>query len=669
MIAQEHRVAFLVLPVVASAFCLFLVQPLLAKQILPWFGGTASIWAVCMVFYQVMLLAGYLYAHGLARYLKPRTQALVHLGVVAASLSALPIGMQGVALPAPDSGNPGWQVVAILMRAIGVPYFVLSSTSPLMQAWYARMHPGGKAYRLFGWSNLSCALALLSFPFLLEPWLPLSGMNIWWSWGYAAVAALLAAAAALLWRANPAEGGREVAGEAAAPGIRLRLEWLFFAALGSGLLLGVTNYLCQNIAPVPFLWTVPLLLYLLTFVACFEREWYGRGWGMLLAGTAFLAMAWAIVYLPPDLLLKGGIPIFCAGVFFGCFYCHGELALRKPAASHLTEFYILMAAGGALGSLLVAFGAPAVFNSYSELPVAMSICAMAMLMTVYRRSLVTDIAATACAVLVTAPAFATMMGASGEVAAGRNFYGSLRVEEFAARDGHPALRKMVHGSISHGEQYVDPAWSRKPMSYYTPPSGVGLALSALPGARRIGIVGLGTGTLAAYGRPGDVIRIYEINPMVTEYARRYFRYLAETPAQVEIRTGDGRLLLAGEQNQNFDLLVIDAFSGDSIPIHLLTREALRLYRRHVVPEGLIALHISNVFLDLRPAVRSLAASEGLAAAIIEEGGDRSQSRYPSSWALVGAEEAVRRVPAPKQQATPAVRVWTDDYSTLLNALR
>lgn len=661
--------AFLVLPVIASAFCLFLVQPLLAKQILPWFGGTASIWAVCMVFYQAMLLAGYLYAHGLARYLKPRAQALVHLGVVTASLLALPIGVQGGAQVQPDSGNPGWQVVLILLRAIGVPYFVLSSTSPLMQAWYARMHPGGSAYRLFGWSNLSCALALLSFPFLLEPWLPLSGMNVWWSWGYAAVAALLAGAAALLWRADPEESGRAEAGETESPGIRLRLEWLFYSALGSGLLLGVTNSLCQNIAPVPFLWTVPLLLYLLTFVACFEREWYTRRWGMTLAGASFLAMAWAIVYLPPELMLRGGIPIFCAGVFFGCFYCHGELALRKPAPHRLTEFYIVMAAGGALGSLLVAFGAPAVFNAYSELPVAMSICAMAMLMTVYRRSLLTDIAATACAVLVTAPAFATMMGASGEIAAGRNFYGSLRVEDFPAKNGRPVLRKMVHGSISHGEQYMDPAWSRKPMSYYTEPSGIGRTLSAMQGPRRIGIVGLGTGTLATYGRKGDVIRMYEINPMVTEYAKRHFRFLAETPAQVEIATGDGRLLLAGEENQNFDVLVIDAFSGDSIPIHLLTKEAMQLYRRHMKPDGVIALHISNVFLNLQPAVRSLAAAEGLLASIIEEGGDRREGRYPSCWALVGTEEALRRAQAPAERPGREARLWTDDYSTLLAALR
>lgn len=669
MVGQEIRVAFLVLPVVASAFCLFLVQPLLAKQILPWFGGTASTWAVCLVFYQVILLGGYLYAHALARYLKPRGQALAHLGVVAASLLALPIGTQGLTQPSPEAGAPGWQVVMILARAVGVPYFVLSATSPLMQDWYARLNPGGRAYRLFGWSNLSCALALLSFPFLLEPWLPLSSMTAWWSRGYAAVAALLAAAALLLWRANPGWEERSAEPDAAPPGARLRLEWLFYSAMGSCLLLGVTNYLCQSIAPVPFLWTVPLLLYLLTFVACFEREWYRRAWGMPLAGAGFLAMAWAIVYLPSSLLLKGGIPIFCAGVFLGCFYCHGELALRKPAASRLTEFYILMAAGGALGSLLVAFGAPVVFSAYSELPVAMSISAMAMLMTVYRRSVATDILATACAVLVTAPAFATAIGIPGKVAASRNFYGSLRVEDVRAQGGRPALRKMVHGSITHGEQYVQAGWSRKPLAYYSPPSGVGLAMAALGGTRRIGIVGLGTGTLAAYGHPGDVIRIYEINPTVTDYARRYFRYLAESAAQVQILSGDGRLLLAGEPDQQFDLLVIDAFSGDSIPTHLLTREAMRLYRRHIRPEGIIALHISNLFLDLGPAVRSLARSEGLESAFYQEEGDRAEQRHPSTWALAGSAEALRRLPAPGPPPQAAARVWTDDESTLLTALR
>jgi hypothetical protein len=660
-------VAFLALPVLASAFCLFLVQPLLAKQILPWFGGAASIWAVCMVFYQAMLLAGYLYAHALARYLQPRAQALTHASVVAASLLALPIGLNAITQPASSVANPGAQVVLILLRAIGIPYFVLSSTSPLMQAWYARLNPSGAAYKLFGWSNLACSLALLSFPFLLEPLLPLSAMNTFWSWSYSAVAALLLLAALFLYRRNPAPAPHEAA--SAAPTLRTRLEWLFFSALGSALLLGGTNYLCQNIAPVPFLWTVPLLLYLLTFVAVFEREWYQRRWGMAAAGAGLLAMAWAIVYLPPNFLLLAGIPIFCSGIFLGCFYAHGELALRKPHSGRLTEFYIVMAAGGALGSLLVAFGAPAVFRSYSELPVAMSLCALTMLMTVYRRSLLTDIAATACAVLVTAPAFASILSASGEIASSRNFYGSLRIEDFPAAIGRPALRKMVHGSISHGEQYLEPSARRTPLSYYTQPSGVGLALQSLNGPRRIGIVGLGAGTLAAYGRPGDLIRIYEINPTVVDYAWRHFTFLSDTPARVEIATGDGRLLLAAEPGQDYDLLVIDAFSGDSIPIHLLTQEALRLYRRHVKPTGLIALHISNVFLDLRRPVLALAAGADLHTAIYQEPGDLAAHRYPSSWAILGPREALAKLPPPEPPPTHSGRVWTDDYSTLLAALR
>lgn len=654
---------FLISSVIASAFCLFLVQPLLAKQILPWFGGTASVWAVCMVFYQGALLGGYLYAHGLARFLAPRRQAQIHLVVLAGSLWALPVGLGQV-----DSVGSGqsWSIVWMLVRAVGIPYFVLSSTSPLMQAWYARLEPEGQAYKLFGWSNLSCALALLSFPFLLEPWLPLTTLNAWWSWGYGAVVLLLAASALVVIRRSPVNPA-EVRREEVRPGL-LWPKWLFFSALGSLVLVSVTNHLCQTVAPVPFLWTVPLLLYLLTFTAVFEREWYSRRWVMPLAGAALLAMAGAYVYLQPGRMLAAGIPIFTVGCFLACFYCHGELAALKPEPGRLTQFYLVMAAGGTLGSLLVAFVAPKVFRGYVELPVVLCITSLAMLFNVYGRNLKVDMAAAGCAILVTTPALAVFLTPTRELDAGRNFYGSLRVEQQAGTLGRPPIRSIIHGAISHGSQFDGDGWRMKPTAYYGPNSGPGRWFARTPGARRVGVVGLGAGTLAAYGRTGDEFRFYEINPMVVQFAKQHFRYLSDTPAHVEIAVGDGRLLLEREPDQKFDLLVIDAFSGDSIPVHLLTREAFRTYRRHLKPGGVLALHLSNLYLNLMPEARVLAADQGLACKPVVDRGSEIDDIKPSIWALAGSASSLEWVPPGPVDSSAPPRIWTDDYSTLLRVL-
>lgn len=664
---EQDVMPFLVSSVIASAFFLFLVQPLLAKQILPWFGGTASIWAVCMVFYQAALLAGYAYAHLLTRHLSPRRQAAVHVGVVSMSLLALPLRLSD---PQATPGSPDWEIVRLLMASIGLPYFVLSSTSPLMQAWYARLEPQGKAYRLFGWSNLSCAVALLVFPFGLEPALELSALNTWWSRGYAAVAVLLSGAAVTVFLRSP-EHVRRAETQGEAPPAGARASWLFFSALGSVLLVSITNHLCQVIAPVPFLWTVPLLLYLLTFVACFEREWYTRRWGIPLAGLAMVAMAWSVAYLPVSKMLVVGAPVFAVGCFLVCFYCHGELAARKPASAHLTEFYLMLALGGGLGSLLVAFGAPRVFKSYAEMPVAMTVCALAMLFTVYRKKVIIDIAATVCAILVAAPAYAIVMSQTGQVAEGRNFYGSLRVVDNAAQ-GRPVIRNILHGNISHGAQFVDPARRREAISYYGPMSAPGIWFRHTEGPRKVGLVGLGAGTLAAYGRAGDTLRFYEINSMVVDFARRHFTYLSDTPARVEVVIGDARLQLSREPAQGFDLLVVDAFSGDSIPVHLLTRQAFEVYLRHLKPGGVLALHLSNLYLDLQPVVRSVARSLKLESLPAHNAPDTKNGVHASHWAFVGKAEDVARLPVEGNalaisQKPP--RAWTDDYSTLLAVLR
>lgn len=655
--------------VVASAFFLFLIQPLLAKQILPWFGGTAAVWSVCLVFYQGVLLGGYLYAHALARFFSLRRQAYVHLGVLGLSLLSLPIGLSGIERPALDGSNPSASIFWVLLRAVGLPYFVLSTTSPLLQHWYAQVEPEGKAYKLFGWSNLSCAIALLSFPFLLEPWLPLSILNRFWSFGFAAVALVLALVA---WRTARCgvEGGHEPA-MPASPWLQ-RIQWLGFSALGSALLLGVTSHLCQTVAPIPFLWTVPLLLYLLTFVAVFEREWYTRRRGLPLAALGLVGMAWTMAYLPPGSMLLIGIPVYCIGFFCACFFCHGELALRKPEPARLTEFYIQLAAGGALGSLLVTFVAPVAFNAYLEFPLTLALCSFVMLFTFYGRHWKIDAVAALAAVLVCAPAGGHWVAAmQGRIAAGRNFYGSLRVVDEPARGSHGTVRKIIHGTISHGAQFQDAERRRKPITYFGPDSGAGFWLLHTQSPRNVGIIGLGAGTLAAYGQPGDRFRFYEINPLVVDLARRYFAFLADTPAQVDILVGDGRLLLAAEPPQNFDLLVVDAFSGDSIPLHLLTRESFELYFRHLKPDGVLALHISNLYLRLQEVVRTQAESLGRSSIPMLNGNDPANGVGASTWALVASPAVLERFDAPNQTPLKKRRLprpWTDDYSTLLAAL-
>lgn len=669
---RREAIALLSSSVIGSAFFLFLVQPLLAKQILPWFGGTAAVWAVCMVFYQATLLGGYLYAHGLIRWISPRRQAAIHLVVVALSLFALPVGVSELTRPELNDGIPGWQIVLLLLRAVGGPYFVLSATSPLVQAWYAQLEPGNRTYRLFGWSNLSCALALLCFPFLLEPWVPLSQLNILWSFGYGIWACLMAATALQVLRRRGRAASAEVVSAGAAPGLADHLRWLGLSALGCVLMISVTSHLCQTVAPIPFLWTVPLLLYLLSFVASFEREWYHRRWGMLMAAAAILAMVAALVYLPPGRMLGIGIPVFAGGCFLCCFFCHGELAARKPETAYLTQFYLILAAGGAIGSSLVAFLTPRIFRSYAELPVALSLCAVVILFSIYRRNALVDVAATICAVLATAPAFAYVLKSDGMVDAGRNFYGSLYVQDDPAANGMPALRRIVHGVISHGSQFLDPKESRRPTAYYGLTSAPGLCLASLKGPRRVGVIGLGAGTLAAYAKPGDRFRFYELNPLVAKYANEHFSYLTQARkyATVDVKLGDGRLLLESEPPQQFDMLVVDAFSGDSIPVHLLTREAFRVYRSHLKPRGVVALHLSNLYLDLLPVAARLAQDQMWVSVAVLDSGDAKVGTSPSTWAVIGSREALAGLPlGGRPVSTPSGPLWKDEHSSLLLALR
>ena len=565
-----------------GAFLLFQIQPLIAKIILPSFGGSSVVWSTCMLFFQVVLLLGYAYAHWLNEHLRATRQAMVHSALLLASIVVLPIGPDAVR-SVTGVDHPSWQILKLLAISIGIPYFLLSSTSPLLQAWYARRQ-GKTPYRLYALSNLASMAALLTYPALLEPNFTTRHQGVMWSIAYATFAALCAAAAWFSAR-GAAKADVSESTKAAVSGTPPRwpllLLWIALAACGSILLLSVTTYLTQDVAAIPFLWVLPLSIYLLTFIICFDSPWlYARPVFYPLLAAALGLLAYLLKH--PNGVFKIGWTVVLAvsALFFCCMVCHGELVRLKPHLRYLTLFYTMLSVGGATGGIFVALVAPNVFSGYEEFPIGLALCAIlaaSVLLASHRewfhrlwgRVLSGGLVALVAAYLV----FLGIIvhdSLAGYRLARRNFYGQLRVEDAMGDEDNFTHRKLLHGVINHGEQILDARYRREPISYFCHGTGIAYAmLAGKPGVpRRIGILGLGCGTLAAYGRSGDTIRIYEINPLVLEIARSEFTYLGDTPAHVETVLGDGRLSLEREPSQQFDVLVMDAFSGDSVPVHL-----------------------------------------------------------------------------------------------------
>lgn len=668
-----------------SAFLLFQVQPLIAKMILPWFGGSAAVWTACVLFFQLLLLFGYLYAHWSIRYLRPKAQTIVHLALLAASMLMLP------AIP-----NPGWKpaggedptlrIFGLLGATIGLPYFLLSTTGPLIQAWFVRERstPGATPYRLYALSNLGSMLALLTYPILVEPYLATRTQGLGWSAGYLVFVLLCGFTS---WRVRGDQAVPEQADSATepasqAPGIGLMLIWVGLAASASTLLLAVTNHLSQNVAAIPFLWVLPLALYLLSFILCFDGDgWYQRFWFLRLLALILASMAYAL-YSGKDLPLYVTIPLFAVGLFVCCMVCHGELARLKPDPRYLTLFYLMVSIGGAIGGVFVGLIAPNVFNGYYELPLALIGCA-ALVLAALRRDLFRDakwslgwLAALAYVLALTVSVGYEVKKAQGKNrVAVRNFYGGLRVGDSGS--GRDATRTLTHGTIIHGEQFLAPERRRQATTYYGPETGVGLAIRSLdPNTpRHIGVIGLGAGTLASYGRLGDRFHFYEINPLDIRLARSQFSYLADCQAQLDIVLGDARLSLEREPDQGFDVLAVDAFSSDSIPVHLLTVEAFRLYFRHIKPEGALAVHISNLYLNLEPIVELAAKALGKQTRVIDTEDDADVTGvFAATWVLVTGDpqffdKPEFKGPAPKLIAKNGLRMWTDDYSNLFRILK
>ncbi|MCS7102134.1 MAG: fused MFS/spermidine synthase [Burkholderiaceae bacterium] len=684
--------ALVALTIFLSAFLLFLVQPVVAKQILPWFGGTSAVWTTCMVFFQVLLLGGYAYAHGITR-LGATTQARLHTALLAASLAFLPIVARESLAPAGEE-DAALAIIALLAATVGLPYFLLSSTGPLLQRWVAHRFPEKTVYRLFAVSNFGSLLGLLAFTFAIEPFADAHTQAYVWSAAYAVFAL---ASATLAWQARRAAapplapapaGAAAVAEPPPRPGDYAL--WLALAALGSVLLLAATAHITQNIASVPFLWVLPLALYLLTFVLAFEgrggRGLYDPRWGIYAALAFAVAMAAGLSASRGVLDVTLAIPLYSAGVFFGCLFCHGELASRKPAPRYLTHFYLTVSAGGALGGLFVGLLAPRIFPAYYELPLALfALCALALWAAWTDQRLVGPwIVGTAltAAVATTATAYygwQYVQFLRGDVIVmQRNFYGTLRVREQGS--GERQIRRLLHGVILHGEQPTAGPERYEPGSYYARSSGIGLAIEAQQarGPVRIGVVGLGVGTLAAYGRAGDVLRFYELDPDVLQIAQRDFGYLSHTRARVEFALGDARLSLARElragQAQRFDVLAIDAFSSDSIPVHLLTREAVALYRQHLAPDGILAVHISNRFLDLQPVLANIAAALGMMAVHVADSPSEDSSASSTDWVLLAERaETLARPPLAERAEPlaprPELSLWTDRFNNLLDVLK
>ena len=668
-----------------SAFLLFQVQPMIGRYVLPWFGGGPAVWTNCMLFFQVMLLAGYAYAHWLGSARNRKLQSGVHIALLAVSLLFLPVAPQAGLWKPASSDDPSGRILLLLAATIGVPYLLLSSTTPLLQRWFHLTRDGESPWRLYALSNLGSLLALLSYPFVFEPFLRLRTQTFLWSTLYAIFVVLCAWTAWRVAALSPASAPVEIESDSGLP-LRDLLLWLALSACSSILLLATTNQISQEVAVSPFLWIAPLSIYLLTFILTFESDrWYRRGLFSAAAGV-LAPVTCAVVGATVVVSLWTQLGVDLAALFVTCMVCHGELARSKPSPRHLTAFYLTISAGGAMGGVFAALIAPRIFTEFSEYPLALAAACLLGFLGWLRSGALAQWTSRNFAVRL--PLMALLFGGVTSIVAGvtsvqpglenrRNFYGILRVSERTDRNGR--LRQLTHGRIQHGFEYLDDAKRDRPTSYYGPSSGVGVALEALSEPRRVAIVGLGAGTLAAWGRPGDTFRFYEINPAVEAIARKWFFFLKDSKAQTEVVLGDARVQLERElaagRSHDFDLIAVDAFSSDAIPIHLLTAECGDIYRQRLAPDGILALHISNRSLDLEPVARGLAQHLGWNARMVIGLFDGNTGESNSRWVVLAEraetlekyrihETLVGLTGAPRSNIT-----WTDDFASLWHVLR
>lgn len=662
-----------------SAFLLFFVEPLIAKKTVPWFGGSAAVWSTCLVFFQVALLFGYLYSRLVTRLLPLSWQGTLHAVLLFTSLLFLPVGPTTRWKPV-SSHEPAAAIFEMLTATLGLPFILLSATSPLLQNWLARRE-ARTPYRLFALSNFASLAALLSYPFLIEPTVDTNVQSLWWSLAYLTFVFLCGTCAWLVSSRspNPADAGSEVQQK---PTSIWSWQWFALSACGAMLLLSITNHIAENVAAVPLLWVLPLAVYLLTFILAFGGQTFLKRSRLLsLLALTLGILAYGIHDIRSIENIVVSLVVFLFGLFVCCFFCHSELHHLRPPSAHLTAFYLAISIGGAIGTIFVGLVAPSVFNGIYELPLTLIVTAVLTLFCIWPKAQwpvrTLWIAVVCCLIVVFG--YCRNAFAKNTIYMNRSFYGSLRVVQspHAGEDEH---RTLYHGTIEHGAQFLLPPRRFQPITYYGPKSGIAVALHTTNSERpshpkHIGIIGLGVGTIAAYGKPGDVYRFYEINPQVIDVANSLFTYLRESKARIEIVEGDARLSLERERSTQFDVIAVDAFSGDAIPVHLLTREAFAVYTRHLVPErGVLAFHVSNRYLDLAPIVRQLAEKYGFSATLIKSAKDEDELIAAADWVLVskqplvfGSSEPkseVARIPVPHNR-----RPWTDNYNNLFQALR
>jgi hypothetical protein len=688
IIAAYHSMLAYACTIFLSAFLLFAVQPMIGKIILPWFGGSAAVWTTCLLFFQAALLAGYFYADRSTRWLRPKHQATLHIALMAVSLALLPI------LPSPTwkpshAGDPSLRILLLLAATIGLPYLLLSTTSPLLQAWYVAAKPGAIPYRLFALSNFGSLLALLSYPVFVEPMFTTHGQAYGWSGIYAVFALICAAVAWRAMRTAPLKSRETIAAPLApSPTWTIRIVWAALAACASTLLLAISNHLSQNVAPIPFLWVLPLSVYLLSFILCFERDKvYNRGVFLPLLVVALDGSAYAIYANQGNPNIAWAVPAFVAALFVCCMVCHGELARLKPDPRHLTSFYMMISLGGTLGGVFVAILAPHVFHTYFELPLSMVACgalaAAVLWIAPQKWHGKIGVVPVRIAMAAFTVGLAIHLGYEKHLSdqrfrlSVRNFYGVLRVRDLPEDEETTPVRRLIHGTINHGTQLLDAAHRDEPTSYYGPYSGMGRAMGYLQhrGPVRVAVIGLGAGVTASFCRAGDVFRFYEINPLALAVASTWFTFLRDCKADHAVLLGDARLTLEAQPSQQYDLMAIDAFSSDAIPVHLLTREAFALYFRHLKPTGILAVHVSNRYLDLVPVVARNAHDFGKASVDVDDEDEEEDYFSNSDWVLVTNDGSIFHDAAFKSSSVqptrlrPNLRPWTDDYSNLFQILK
>lgn len=675
--------------VFVSAFLLFQIEPLISKFILPWFGGSPAVWTTCLLFFQVVLFCGYAYAHLSTRWLTPGWRVAVHGALLVLALCLLHVAPGDQYKPL-DAAQPTLLILRLLSVTVGLPYFALSATGPLLQAWFSDAYPQRSPYRLYALSNLGSLIALISYPFVFEPAFDVVTQARLWSWIFAGFAALCGVCA---WKSLPAlRRSAEASDVVSSVRVRStwteRMRWIGLPACASLALLATTNHVTSDVAVIPFLWVVPLGLYLISFIVAFDHErWYRR---RLFAGASAVlclavgcsdpltelleALHYQVTFV--DLLV-----LHFGALFSVCMLCHGELVRSRPNPTRLTEFYLSISAGGALGGVFVSLIAPVIFTTFFEWPLSL-MASFALALAVLHGALAqprrgSRHARAAGAGVLALVGLAAILHFQGDedtpLEARRNFYGVASVYDVDADD--PALHhfSLAHGIVVHGRQFVAPEKRRKPVAYYAPGTGVGRALRFFQDRPdlRIGAVGLGVGTIAAYAQAGQSLRFYEINEQVRALADKYFSYLKDSAGRVEVVLGDARLSLEREPAQGFHVFVLDAFSGDAVPAHLLTKEAFATYLRHLRADGVIAVNITNRHLNLAPVVLALAREYHLQTVRIFSEPNNRELGYRADWLLLTKNAsflaATPAAPPPALRSMEPV-LWTDHFSNLFQIL-